>query len=90
MVEAYGITETLASDVLQSAAAALALLPAASVWPLPDASIMDAEGNLVPPGSLGEVVIRGRNVTEGYEGAIQTPMPRPAPMADFAPAIRAY
>ncbi|HEX2759794.1 MAG TPA: hypothetical protein VHM27_04735, partial [Rhizomicrobium sp.] len=33
----------------------------------PDVAIMDAEGNLLPPGGLGEVVIRGRNVTTGYE-----------------------
>ena len=28
---------------------------------------MDAEGKVLQPGSLGEVVIRGRNVTLGYE-----------------------
>ena len=28
---------------------------------------MDEDGNLLPPGGLGEVVIRGRNVTAGYE-----------------------
>jgi acyl-CoA synthetase (AMP-forming)/AMP-acid ligase II len=28
---------------------------------------MDQEGNLLPPRALGEVVIRGRNVTAGYE-----------------------
>jgi len=33
----------------------------------PDVAIMDQEGALLPPGGLGEVVIRGRNVTAGYE-----------------------
>ena len=33
----------------------------------PDIAIMDAEGKVLQPGSLGEVVIRGRNVTLGYE-----------------------
>ena len=33
----------------------------------PDVAIMDEDGNLLPPGALGEVVIRGRNVTAGYE-----------------------
>ena len=28
---------------------------------------MDEDGKLLPPGALGEVVIRGRNVTAGYE-----------------------
>ncbi len=28
---------------------------------------MDEAGALLPPGALGEVVIRGRNVTAGYE-----------------------
>jgi acyl-CoA synthetase (AMP-forming)/AMP-acid ligase II len=33
----------------------------------PEIAIMDNDGTLLPPGGLGEVVIRGRNVTAGYE-----------------------
>ena len=33
----------------------------------PKVSIMDEEGNLLQAGSIGEVVIRGPNVTSGYE-----------------------
>jgi acyl-CoA synthetase (AMP-forming)/AMP-acid ligase II len=33
----------------------------------PEVAIMDPDGKLLPPGSLGEIVIRGRNVTTGYE-----------------------
>jgi acyl-CoA synthetase (AMP-forming)/AMP-acid ligase II len=33
----------------------------------PEVRIMDEEGNLLPNGALGEVVIRGPNVTKGYE-----------------------
>jgi acyl-CoA synthetase (AMP-forming)/AMP-acid ligase II len=33
----------------------------------PEVAIMDEAGNLLPPGSTGEVVIRGPNVTSGYE-----------------------
>ena len=33
----------------------------------PEIAIMDEAGTLLPPGALGEVVIRGRNVTDGYE-----------------------
>jgi acyl-CoA synthetase (AMP-forming)/AMP-acid ligase II/acetyltransferase-like isoleucine patch superfamily enzyme/acyl carrier protein len=33
----------------------------------PEVAIMDETGNLLPAGEIGEVVIRGKNVTEGYE-----------------------
>jgi oxalate---CoA ligase len=33
----------------------------------PEIAIMDEAGALLAPGKLGEVVIRGRNVTAGYE-----------------------
>ena len=33
----------------------------------PEVSIMDTEGDLLPAGSVGEVVIRGPNVSNGYE-----------------------
>jgi oxalate---CoA ligase len=33
----------------------------------PDVGIMDDGGDILPPGHLGEIVIRGRNVTAGYE-----------------------
>ena len=33
----------------------------------PEIAIMDETGNLLAAGALGEVVIRGRNVTNGYE-----------------------
>jgi len=32
-----------------------------------DVGIMDSEGNLLSPGSLGEVVVKGANVIDGYE-----------------------
>jgi long-subunit acyl-CoA synthetase (AMP-forming) len=33
----------------------------------PEIAIMDENGSLLEAGELGEVVIRGRNVTKGYE-----------------------
>jgi acyl-CoA synthetase (AMP-forming)/AMP-acid ligase II/acetyltransferase-like isoleucine patch superfamily enzyme/acyl carrier protein len=33
----------------------------------PEVAIMDEAGNLLPVGEIGEVVIRGKNVTSGYE-----------------------
>ncbi len=32
-----------------------------------EVAIMDAAGNLLPAGAVGEIVIKGRNVTPGYE-----------------------
>lgn len=32
-----------------------------------EVAIMDEEGNLLPQGSIGEVVIKGKNVVDGYE-----------------------
>jgi acyl-CoA synthetase (AMP-forming)/AMP-acid ligase II len=33
----------------------------------PEVAILDEVGTLLPPGAIGEVAIRGRNVTAGYE-----------------------
>jgi acyl-CoA synthetase (AMP-forming)/AMP-acid ligase II len=33
----------------------------------PEIAIMDEQGLLLPPGGIGEIVIRGPNVTAGYE-----------------------
>jgi len=33
----------------------------------PEVATMDGEGRLLPPGTTGEVVVRGHNVTAGYE-----------------------
>jgi acyl-CoA synthetase (AMP-forming)/AMP-acid ligase II len=67
VVEAYGMTEAshqMASNPLppQPRFAGSVGLAAG-----PDIAIMDEQGALLPSGGLGEVVIRGRNVTLGYE-----------------------
>jgi acyl-CoA synthetase (AMP-forming)/AMP-acid ligase II len=67
VIEAYGMTE--ASH--QMAANPLPPRPrhagCVGVAAGPEIATMDAEGNILPAGALGEVVIRGRNVTLGYE-----------------------
>jgi oxalate---CoA ligase len=67
VIEAYGMTE--ASH--QMACNPLPPLPhkPGTVGPAagPDVSIMDADGNLIGTGEVGEIVIRGENVTAGYE-----------------------
>ena len=67
VIEAYGMTE--ASH--QLASNPLAPLPrkpgSVGVAAGPDVQIMDGTGNLLPHGEKGEVVVRGPNVTRGYE-----------------------
>lgn len=66
LIEAYGMTEAshqMASNPLRGKRKPGAVgLPAG-----PEISIMDEEGNLLGIGEIGEVVIRGDNVTNGYE-----------------------
>ncbi|MBS0639924.1 MAG: AMP-binding protein [Proteobacteria bacterium] len=67
VIEAYGMTEAahqMASNPLPPKPHYPGCVGIASG---PEIAIMDEVGNLLPPGGLGEVVIRGRNVTAGYE-----------------------
>lgn len=66
VVEAYGMTEAahqMASNPLDGKRIPGSVGVAAG----PEVAIMDAAGNLLPAGSTGEIVIRGVNVTVGYE-----------------------
>ncbi|HEX3348923.1 MAG TPA: acyl--CoA ligase [Acetobacteraceae bacterium] len=67
VLESYGMTEAshqMASNPLPPAPRFPGSVGIAAG---PEIGIMDEHGNLLPPGALGEVVIRGRNVTTGYE-----------------------
>jgi acyl-CoA synthetase (AMP-forming)/AMP-acid ligase II len=67
VIEAYGMTEAahqMASNPLPPATRYPGCVGIASG---PDIAIMDENGTLLPSGELGEIVIRGRNVTQGYE-----------------------
>ena len=67
VLEAYGMTEAahqMASNPLPPASR---FPGAVGIAAGPEIGIMDEDGTLLPPGALGEVVIRGRNVTAGYE-----------------------
>ena len=67
VIESYGMTEAshqMASNPLPPRARFSGCVGIAAG---PDVAIMDDDGNLLPTGSLGEIVIRGRNVTAGYE-----------------------
>jgi acyl-CoA synthetase (AMP-forming)/AMP-acid ligase II len=67
VIEAYGMTEAahqMTSNPLPPRArkAGAVGLPAG-----PEVAVMDEAGQLLAPGQVGEVVIRGPNVTPGYE-----------------------
>jgi acyl-CoA synthetase (AMP-forming)/AMP-acid ligase II len=66
LVESYGMTEAahqMCSNPLGGPRKpGLVGLPAG-----PEVRIMADDGSLLPPGEIGEVVIRGPNVTRGYE-----------------------
>jgi acyl-CoA synthetase (AMP-forming)/AMP-acid ligase II len=67
LIESYGMTEAahqMASNPLPPAARFPGCVGIAAG---PEVAIMDEHGTLLPSGGLGEVVIRGRNVTAGYE-----------------------
>jgi acyl-CoA synthetase (AMP-forming)/AMP-acid ligase II len=67
VLEAYGMTEAahqMASNPLPPAPRYAGSVGLAAG---PDVGIMDEDGNILARGELGEIVIRGRNVTQGYE-----------------------
>ncbi len=67
VIESYGMTEAahqMASNPLPPAARKPGSVGCAAG---PDLAIMDEDGALLPSGTVGEVVIRGPNVTAGYE-----------------------
>lgn len=66
VIEAYGMTEAahqMASNPLRGKRIPGSVGVAAG----PEVAIMDAEGSLLPAHTTGEIVIRGINVTPGYE-----------------------
>jgi oxalate---CoA ligase len=67
VIQSYGMTEAshqVASNPLPPAARKPGSVGRAAG---PEIAIMDEDGNLLPAESTGEVVIRGANVTTGYE-----------------------
>jgi acyl-CoA synthetase (AMP-forming)/AMP-acid ligase II len=67
VIESYGMTEAahqMASNQLPPGKRKPGSVGAAAG---PEVAILDTAGNPVPQGQIGEVCIRGRNVTAGYE-----------------------
>jgi len=67
LIEAYGMTEAthqMTSNPLPPAARKPGTVGRAAG---PEVAIMAKDGSLLPAGGVGEIVIRGANVTQGYE-----------------------
>lgn len=67
VIESYGMTEAahqMASNLLPPGARKAGSVGVAAG---PQVEIMDLDGNVLEPGATGEIVIRGPNVTKGYE-----------------------
>jgi acyl-CoA synthetase (AMP-forming)/AMP-acid ligase II len=67
VVEAYGMTEAAHQMASNPLPPRPHFAGSVGIAAGPEIAIMDEAGTLLPPGALGEIVIRGRNVTAGYE-----------------------
>ncbi len=68
VIESYGMTEAahqMASNPLPPAARKPGSVGVAAG---PEVAVMDSGGRLLAQGEIGEIVIRGTNVTSGYDG----------------------
>lgn len=67
VVEAYGMTEAAHQIACNPLPPAQRKASSVGLAVGCERAILDEEGNMVPPGTKGEIVIRGANVMQGYE-----------------------
>ena len=67
VIEAYGMTEASHQMASNPLSPRIRKPTSVGIAAGPEVAIMDDAGRLLPAGEIGEVVIRGRNVTSGYE-----------------------
>jgi acyl-CoA synthetase (AMP-forming)/AMP-acid ligase II len=67
VIEAYGMTEAAHQMTANPLPPRPRYAGCVGIAAGPEVATMDTQGSLLAPGELGEVVIRGRNVTAGYE-----------------------
>jgi acyl-CoA synthetase (AMP-forming)/AMP-acid ligase II len=67
LIESYGMTEAAHQMASNPLPPRKRIPGSVGLAAGPDVAIMDEQGNLLPPGTTGEIVIRGPNVTGGYE-----------------------
>ncbi len=66
VIEAYGMTEAAHQMTSNPLPPGQRKVGSVGLAAGPEVSIMDEAGNLLSPGEIGEIVIRGANVTSGY------------------------
>jgi acyl-CoA synthetase (AMP-forming)/AMP-acid ligase II len=67
VIEAYGMTEAAHQMACNPLPPGIRKPGTVGIAAGPEIAIMNTEGDLLPMGSTGEIVIRGDNVTLGYE-----------------------
>jgi len=67
LVESYGMTEAAHQMAANPLPPRVRKPGTVGIAAGPEVAIMDPAGRLLPPGTVGEIVIRGENVTRGYE-----------------------
>ena len=67
LIESYGMTEAAHQMASSPLPPALRIPGSVGIAAGPEVAIMDNAGNLLAAGEIGEIVIRGENVTLGYE-----------------------
>ena len=67
LIESYGMTEAAHQMSSNPLPPAKRIPGSVGLAAGPEVAIMDTEGQLLPRGATGEIVIRGPNVTSGYE-----------------------
>jgi acyl-CoA synthetase (AMP-forming)/AMP-acid ligase II len=67
VIEAYGMTEAAHQMASNPLPPAPRFAGSVGIAAGPEIAVMDGLGRVLPPGQAGEVVIRGGNVTAGYE-----------------------
>jgi acyl-CoA synthetase (AMP-forming)/AMP-acid ligase II len=67
VIESYGMTEAAHQMAANPLPPRQRFPGSVGIASGPEVAIMTQDGALQPPGDIGEVVIRGRNVTAGYE-----------------------
>jgi acyl-CoA synthetase (AMP-forming)/AMP-acid ligase II len=71
VLEAYGMTEASHQMCCNPLPPAARKFGSVGLAAGPDVAVMNDAGDLLPRGARGEVVIRGQNVTRGYENNIR-------------------
>jgi acyl-CoA synthetase (AMP-forming)/AMP-acid ligase II len=67
LIESYGMTEASHQMASNPLPPGKRIPGSVGIAAGPEVAIMNEHGNLLPPGQPGEIVIRGENVTHGYE-----------------------